>query len=283
MERRTLGHTGVELSTVGMGGIVVTDTTPEEAQNIVAEAVDRGVNYFDVAPSYGNAQERLGPALESRRNEVFLACKTGRRDAAGAQDELENSLRMLRTDHFDLYQLHALSSVQEVETVFGAGGAMEVFTRAKQAGTVRFLGFSAHSEEAALHALELFPFDSVLFPINFVLYDRGEFGPRIMEAAERSGAGRLALKAMARGPWPEGVERSYPKCWYQPLSNPDLARLALRFTLSLPVTAAIPPGHLELFRLAMDIADGFTPLADAEHEILRNEARELGLIFKKAA
>ncbi|HET6382947.1 MAG TPA: aldo/keto reductase [Armatimonadota bacterium] len=283
MERRELGRTGERLSIVGMGGIVVMNVTDAEAGAFVAEAVDRGVNYFDVAPSYGNAEEQLGPALEPYRDKVFLACKTGRRDQAGAQEEMENSLRRLRTDHFDLYQLHALTSMDDVEKVFGPDGAMETFTRARKEGRVRFLGFSAHSVEAALAALERFEFDSVLFPVNFVTYNKERFGPTVVEAAQKRGAGRLALKAMARAPWPEGADRPYPKCWYEPISNPELASLALRFTLSLPITAAIPPGHVELFRLAMDIADRFTPITDQEREQLLQEAAALQPIFKKAA
>src|SRR6476619_6415083 len=100
MERRLLGETGRELSIVGFGGIVVMDTEPPEASRLVAEAVDRGVNYFDVAPSYGNAEERLGPALEPYRDRVFLACKTQKRTKQDAAAELRDSLRRMRTDHF---------------------------------------------------------------------------------------------------------------------------------------------------------------------------------------
>ena len=110
MESRPYGSTGIELSAVGFGGIVVMDETPADADRYVAEAIDRGVNYFDVAPSYGNAEERLGPALEPFRNRVFLACKTGKRDAAAARASLQESLKKLRTDRFDLFQLHAVTT-----------------------------------------------------------------------------------------------------------------------------------------------------------------------------
>ena len=105
-----------------------------EADQYVGEAIDRGINYFDVAPSYGNAEQMLGPALAPYRDGVFLACKTGRRDAAGAQEELENSLRLMQTDHFDLYQLHAITSDEDVQQAFGPGGAMETFLKARDAG-----------------------------------------------------------------------------------------------------------------------------------------------------
>ncbi len=129
-----------------------------EADRIVGEAVAHGVNYFDVAPTYGNAQERLGPALEPYRKDCFLACKTVERSAAKAAAELAESLRTLRTDHLDLYQVHGLASVEEVEQVSHSGGAMETFIRAKEAGQTRFVGFSAHSTEAAPRGAGALPF-----------------------------------------------------------------------------------------------------------------------------
>ena len=113
--QRKYGRTKTKLSIIGFGGMVVKDVRPKEAANFVAEAVDRGVNYFDVAPFYGNAEERLGPALQPYREKCFLACKTLERDAAGAAKELKRSLKLLKTDYFDLYQLHALTDVEEVE------------------------------------------------------------------------------------------------------------------------------------------------------------------------
>src|SRR5215831_12243708 len=113
MERRAYGTTGRELSLVGLGGVVFVGMGQEEANALVAEAVDRGVNYFDVAPSYGKDQEtekRLGPALKPYREQAFLACKTGKRDKAGAAEELRRSLQHLQTDYVDLYQLHAITT-----------------------------------------------------------------------------------------------------------------------------------------------------------------------------
>ena len=121
LPKRRYGRTKEKLSIIGFGGMMVMDVTPKEAANCVAEAVDRGVNYFDVAPYYGNAQQRLGPALKPYRQNCFLACKTLERDAAGAAKELKESLKLLKSDHFDLYQLHALSDVEEVEQAFGPG------------------------------------------------------------------------------------------------------------------------------------------------------------------
>ena len=154
LERRSLGRTGERLSIIGFGGIVVMNATTKEAADRVAHAIDRGVNYFDVAPSYGNAEDMLGPALEPYRKQVFLACKTQKRDRAGATEELERSLAHMRTDHFDLYQLHAVTTTEDVDQIFAPGGALEAFVAARKAGKVRFLGFSAHSVTAALALAE---------------------------------------------------------------------------------------------------------------------------------
>lgn len=277
MERRTLGRTGEKISILGFGGIVVSDMPQEEADRIVAEAVDRGVNYFDVAPTYGNAQERLGPALEPYRDQVFLACKTAERDKDGSARELEESLRLLRTDHVDLYQLHGLGSMENVETAFGPGGAMETFEAAKREGKARFLGFSAHSEEAGVAALERFGFDSALFPINFVCW-LGGFGARLLGVAKERGAARLALKSVARTNWPEG-QKKYAKCWYEPYDDPEKATLAFRWTLSQDITAAVSPGQQDLFPMMLDIAESFRPITPEEEEGLREMAEGLTPIF----
>ena len=280
LARRQYGLKGPELSLVGLGGIVVSEIEQKDANEIVAWAVDRGVNYFDVAPTYGNAQERLGPALKPYRKKAFLACKTGKRDAAGAQAELEQSLKLLQTDHFDLYQLHGLTKVEEVAQALGPGGALEAFSRAREKGQVRYLGFSAHSIEAALKALDGFHFDSMLFPVNVVCIQNGHFGPQVLEHASKRSVACLALKALAWTPWPKDAEKKYPKCWYQPIDDPALASLALRFTLDQPVVAVLPPGDVRLFKLAVEAALEYKPLSDAEKQDLRLRTVGVEPIFK---
>ncbi len=279
--RRALGKTGESLSIIALGGIVVMDVSQSFANSIVAEAVDRGINYFDVAPSYGNAQERLGPALKPYRKDAFLACKTTARDKEGSQKELEESLRQLQTDHFDLYQLHALTKVEEVQQVLGPGGAMETFIAAQKAGKVRFLGFSAHSVEAALIAMDQFDFDTTLFPVNFVLYSQANFGPQVVQRAHEKQMGVLALKGMAKTVWPahQKERHPFPKCWYKPSALPDEAALALRWTLSQPITAAVPPGEIKYFRRAMDVAQHFHPVDKQESTTLMARASGVEPLF----
>lgn len=278
VEKRSLGKTGEKLSMIGFGGIVVMNATAEESASRVKEAIDYGINYFDVAPSYGNAEQMLGPALKPYRKDVFLACKTGERKKEGARRELEQSLKNLQTDHFDLYQLHAVTKLEDVEIIFGKGGAMETFLEAREEGKVRFLGFSAHSVEAAMALMDGFDFDTILFPFNFATWYAGNFGPQVMEKAKSKGMGILALKAMAWRPWEEGEERTIEKAWYKPLP-PEEANQGLRFTLSHPVTAAIPPGDENLFSLALKLASDFKPMKPKEITAIKERAMKTQPLF----
>ena len=274
---------GVELSVVGLGGIVIADVPQTEANETVARAVERGVNYFDVAPTYSNAEERLGPALAPFRDHCFLAGKTEKRTAAEARIALETTLTRLRTDHLDLYQLHALSDVQkDVDVAFGKGGAMEVLLEARRQGRVRFLGFSAHSVEAAEAAMDRFDFDSILLPVNFAMWLRGGFGPRTVERAKSKGMAVLALKSLARQRYRDQhdpLRKRWPKCWYEPLADPRAQKLGVRFTLDRPITALIPPGNAELFWRAVEIALDGRPLAPEEQAAVQRLAETSEPIF----
>lgn len=280
MERRPYGDTGIELSIIGFGGIVVTGTQTAEAARLVGRAIDRGINYFDVAPSYGDAEDCLGPALEPYRDEVFLACKTTCRDGEAATAELRASLGKMRTDRFDLYQLHAMTTQEDFDAATAPGGALEALLAAREQGLIRHLGFSAHSAEVALALMEHYAFDSVLFPLNWNHYINADFGPQVVEKARQKGVARLALKGLAFGKLAEGAPKRYAKCWYEPIDDPVLADLALRFTLSQPITAAIPPGDARLFEMAVDIAERFRPIEAAEIEQLRQRATQAEPMFR---
>lgn len=248
--RRPLGATGVSLPVVGLGGMTVSGRGEAEARRMVDRAFERGIDYVDVAPTYGDAEPLLGAALEPYRDRCFLAGKTAKRTAAEAAGELASTLRRLRTGRLDLYQLHALRSREDVDTAFASGGAVETLRAAREAGTVRFLGFSAHSVEAALAAMDRFAFDTVMFPVNHVLWSGG-FGPRVVARAADQGLGVLALKSLARGPWPEGAQRSRPT-WYEPVVDPGEIRRAAAFTLSRGAASLLPPSDPELYWLAVD-------------------------------
>jgi len=272
----------VSLSILGLGGMLLVGMEQFSVDRIVEEALARGINYFDVAPFYGDgeAEQKMGKALAQHREKVFLACKTLERSAKGAQEELNHSLRQLRTDHLDLYQFHAVSDMEEVNEIFAPGGALETFTQARQEGKIRYIGFSAHTVEAAMALLDHFQFDSVLFPINFICFARGNFGPQVIARAKELSVARLAIKAMAHGPWRKGEKRKYPNCWYRPIENREMARQALRFTLSEGVTAAIPPGDERLFRMALELALDLAPMGMEERNELLASTQGLRPLFR---
>ena len=278
----------VELSAVALGAIVLCKMEQERADRIVGEALDAGVNYFDVAPSYfqGEAERRMGMAIRGRRDRIFLACKTNKRDAAGAAAELDASLRTLGTDRFDLYQFHGLQTTEEVDEILADGGAGGEFEKALRDGRVRAIGFSTHSIEAglALMARAPFPIASVLFPLNYVCVTEGGWGLQLLEEARRRGIARLALKAMARTRWAEELPRDrrhHGKTWYEPINRPEIAALALRWTLSHDITAAVPPGEEDLFRLALQTAEDLRPLDAAEQQQLATALGGLEPIFSR--
>jgi len=252
MPKRVLGKTGEKISVVGFGGIALRNNGQDFANENVAMAYDMGITYFDIAPSYGDSQALLGPALEPFRKDVFLACKTGEFDREGSEAELNESLRQLRTDHVDLYQFHALSRMEDLDRIFGPGGAMETFDRARKEGKIRYIGFSAHNEEVALKAMELFDFDTILYPINCVCWHNGNFGPQVFKTARKKDMGVLALKAVAREPIGEDA-RPYPNMWYKPFENEEDILNALRFTLSKDLTATVHAGDVKFLRKTMDM------------------------------
>jgi predicted aldo/keto reductase-like oxidoreductase len=280
LRRRILGKTGEKISIIGLGGVVYMNEEQQRVNQIVQDAIDHGVNYFDVAPTYGNAEELLGPALKPFREDVFLACKTQKRDSAGAEEELNQSLLRLQTDYIDLYQLHALKEIREVDQALGWRGAMDSFLKAKEEGKIRYIGFSAHSSGAALRAMDKFDFDTILFPINYVSLYKENFGAEVIEKAREKKMGILAIKGLARQPWPGDAQKEHwPKAWYQPITDPEESFLAFRFTLSQPITAAVPPGDIRLFKRALEIAHSFTPINDQEKRQLMKLANSLEPLF----
>ncbi|HEC43501.1 MAG TPA: aldo/keto reductase [Bacteroides sp.] len=249
--RRILGKTGEKLSIVGFGGVALKNNGQEFANKLIPAAFNAGINYFDVSPRYGDAQERMGPPLKEYRNNVFLACKTKFRDKEGAEGDLHNSLKLLQTDHFDLYQFHMVSTLDEVDQIFGPKGAMETMLKAKKEGKVKHIGFSAHDEQTALRMMELFEFESILYPINCACWENANFGPQVYETAKKQDMGILALKAVARQRAPK-AERLYPNMFYNPFSEDEEIDNALKFTLSKDITATVHAGDSIFMKKTLD-------------------------------
>jgi predicted aldo/keto reductase-like oxidoreductase len=279
MQTRPLGRTGWNASIVVMGGIVVMSEEQERANEVVAHAIAEGVNYFDVAPSYGDAELKLGEALKPYRKDVFLACKTAQRTKDGAAREMEASFKRLQTDHFDLYQLHGLDKLEELEVALGPGGAMEVILEARKAGHIKHIGITGHKPATHLEAVRRFPFDTVMLPVNFALMHRDGSAQDLLAELKRREIGVLGIKPIAARPWHKDEVHTSPKCWYKPLDDPRLIDLALRFALMQDITAAVPSGDPHLFRRVLVSARNYKPLAAGEKDELTRLADGLEPIF----
>ena len=295
MQYRTLGRTGYTPSAIIYGGIVSAKhfggaTIPGDGQELsdhhVNWAIEHGINYFDVAPSYGDAQKFLGNSLKPYRDQVYLACKTMERTKEGAEREIEESLRLLHTDHFDVYQLHSLMSVEDIESAFAPGGCMELLTQLKKEGVIRRLGFSAHSEDAAMRALELYDYDTVLFPINWLMNKSKGMGDRIIKAAKERNMGVIGMKAFVERAWDSEDEQRnsvFPKSWCKPFDIDDEAfgMACLRYALKLGADVLVPPGNFESFSFGVEhieecLAEPYGPKDEAilQERYLINKGKE---------
>ena len=277
---RTLGKTGERVSIITFGGIVVRDAEPGQASRVVAEAVEKGINYFDVAPRYGDAEEKLGPALRPYREKVLLACKTWKRERKEAEEELHRSLKRLQTDRFDVYQLHGMTDVEkDVEAALGKDGAMEAILEARKQGLVRYIGFSAHSPAAALTAMREFDFDTIMYPVSFVCHFNSDFEVEVLAEAKKRKMGIIGIKALAKQRWQGEKDKRWPKCWYEPISERELARKALSWTLSQGVSTAVPPGEESLYRLAVEVAPSCQVPTSSDLSELKDIASKCKTLF----
>jgi aryl-alcohol dehydrogenase-like predicted oxidoreductase len=285
MHKRVLGRTGFKVSVVGFSGLGLMHYDQERCNAEVHKAFDRGLNYYDVAPAYGkdgDCEIKMGVALQGLdRSRYFLACKSKKRDAAGCREELERSLQRLKTDHFDLYQMHHLVKPEDVKTSLSPGGALETMLQAKKEGKIRAIGFSAHTTKAALAALRGFDYDTVMFPVNYVEYYTRGFARDVLALAKEKGAAVLSIKTINSGAWPKGAERTR-KWWYRPLEQQDDINLAYRWTLSLPgVVMGYPPGWMDLQDKAITAGIAYRPATEADAKKLEAMAKDCGSIFKR--
>ena len=263
---RVLGRTGQKLTIIGEGGARFHLVPFEEGKAVVRRAYDLGINYFDMARSYadGNAEDVYGAVIPAFRKDIFLTTKSGQRTRKGAEAELETSLRRLKTDHVDLWQMHGVNKMRDVEQTFAPGGAIEAFEAAKKAGKCRFIGYSNCRDpevhvEMLKHAER---FDTALMPLHvadtsFSDSPRMSFEKTALPAAIQRGVGIFAIKVFGNA------------FLLRPFSVGD----CLRYTLSLPITAA-PLGFCTIGQLEDDVrvAQSFKPLAPEEMSALRARA-----------
>ena len=280
MQKRKLGRTGHESTIMIFGGAALGagfhSVSQEEADQAMEFVLEQGVNHIDVAPSYGDAELRLGPWMETHRQDFFLGCKTGERTKEEAAEELHRSLERLRVDHFDLYQLHGLDELGELEIALGPGGAMEAILEAKDEGLLRFVGITGHRPDTQAEALRRFDFDTVMFPLNFVLRaHRNEHNDweELLRLAQEKDVGLMAIKSIARGPWP--TEDRPHTTWYEPFDDQEAVDRAVWFTLSQGVTGVVSASDVGLMRKVVDAAERFRPLSSEEQAQLVGRGSQL--------
>jgi len=284
MQTRRFGRTGHMSTIVIFGAFAVGLLDQKEADAVMEQVLAHGINHIDVAPSYAEAELRLGPWLETHRDRFFLGCKTQLRDKEKAREELHRSLERLRVDRFDLFQLHAVTTMEELDACFAPGGSLEAIMEARDEGLTRFLGITGHGLQAPavqLEALNRFDFDSLLFTLNFKMWADENYrrdASRLIEVAQERDIGTMVIKTWARGPWGEQEPRYHT--WYEPFEDEEMIEQALRFNLSQPVTGVISAGDARLLPMILDAAERFRPMDDAEQAALLGTADEYEPLFE---
>ena len=280
MEKRRLGKTGHMSSIITFGSAALWQVSQAEADAAIELAIEHGVNHFDVAPGYGEAEMRLGPWMQKHHKEVFLACKTTERGKTGAWESIKRSLELLKADYFDLFQFHSVNDLETLNVVLGPMGALEAVLEAKEQGLVRHIGITGHRPFVQIEALNHFDFDTLLFPVNCVLAahrnDFNDFLP-LLEIARQKDVGTIGIKAITKRPW-EAAMRMY-RTWYEPFDEQEEIDKSLWYALSQGINTAAMPADLHLWPLVIDAAERFRVLDTREQEETISEVKQYKPIF----
>jgi aryl-alcohol dehydrogenase-like predicted oxidoreductase len=270
METRRFGRTG-HLSTLAIfGAAAFWEISQADADKVMEQVIAAGVNHIDVAPSYGQAEERVGPWMPRERERFFLGCKTMERTKDGAWNEMQKSLKLLQTETFDLYQFHAVNSFEELDAITMKGGALEAVLEAQRAGLTKFIGITGHGAQAPaiyLEALKRFDFDSILFPLNFVQMGQPKYrqnAEALIAECQKKDVGTMVIKTITKAPWGERPHTA--NTWYEPFSEMDEIQRAVNFALSYAVTGLCTAGETRLLPRLLQACENFTPLDAAERE-----------------
>ena len=290
METRRLGNTGHDSSILTFGAIALNYLEQEDANDMVETVLDAGVNHFDVAPSYGDAEVKLAPKLAEHREKIFLGCKTQERSYYGAWGSLHRSLERLGVEKIDLMQFHAVTRYDQLDAITGEaprrrgegehGGALEAFREAQDEGLIEHIGLTSHGDPSIIRtAIKRIPdLDTVMFPFNATLdaQEAPEHAYRsVLELATDRGLGTLTIKAFAKQPWSDELEpdeRPY-STWYEPYDDPDDLEQCLRYVLSQGVTSAPSAGDPKLVGSILEAATRFETLSADEETDLLDERR----------
>ena len=282
MEKRRLGRTQHMSSIITFGSAALWQVTQAQADTAIELAIEHGVNHFDVAPTYGQAEVRLGPWMEKHHKEIFLGCKTHERSKTKAWESIKRSLEMLRVDYFDLYQFHGVNDLETLNIILGVGGALEAVLEAREQGLVRYIGITGHRPFVQVEALNRFQFDTVQFPLNRVLAahsnDYTEFTV-LLDLARQKEVGTIGIKAFAKRPW-QSTMHMY-RTWYEPFGEQTEIDKSLWYALSQGITTAAMPADLSLWPLAISSAERFKALGAGEQEEVVSQVRQYRPIFPR--
>jgi aryl-alcohol dehydrogenase-like predicted oxidoreductase len=247
------------------------------------QVIEAGINHIDVAPSYGQAEERIGPWMKRERNRFFLGCKTMERTKDGAWNELRESLQRLQTETFDLYQCHAITSMEELDAVTRKGGALDAFVEMRQRGLIKFIGITGHgvnAPEIYLEALRRFDFDSILFPLNFVQMGNPEYrknADTLIAECKSKDVGTMVIKTITKGPW--GEKKHTASTWYEPFDQMDEIQRAVNFALSYEVTGLCTAGDTRILPLVLKACENFSQCTEPEREQMIQSAKQYEPLF----
>ncbi|MHB8105068.1 MAG: aldo/keto reductase [Dehalococcoidales bacterium] len=279
METRRLGRTGQMSSILIFGSFALFRIRQSEADAAIENALANGINQIDVSPLYGDAEKHLGSWIKRHGKKFFLSCKTAERTKKGAWEGLKRSMETLHVDQFDIFQLHGIDDINIVKAALGPGGAMEAILEAKAQGLVRFIGITGHNPPVHNQALQLFDFDTVMFPLNRVHgahpTDWNDFKP-LLKTARQKDVGVMAIKSVAKGVWADAYSRLHRyNTWYEPFDDAAEIERSLRYTLSQDIAAAVLPGELKLWPMIIEAAKRFKPLTAQEQQDVMNDVKEL--------
>jgi aryl-alcohol dehydrogenase-like predicted oxidoreductase len=277
MQKRRLGRLGHRSSVLIYGAAALARVTQEEADRSIQEALDAGINHFDTAAGYGESELRLGPWMPRIRDQIFLATKTGEREAESAWQQINHSLERLQVDSVDLIQLHAVGDIAELDKLTNKGGGLEAAVRARDEGLVKAIGITGHGHGAPathLEALRRFPFETVLTPFNYVLSRNEQYLANfnaLVTEIKRQDAGLMIIKSIARRNWPTD-ERRY-STWYEPFDMQERITAAVSWVLSHPeVTGIATAGETRLLGMIIEAEERSAQMsAVAAEEVLNGE------------
>jgi predicted aldo/keto reductase-like oxidoreductase len=273
VQQRRLGRLGHRSSVLIYGAAALAEVGQGTADASIQLALDAGINHFDVAASYGDAELRLGPWMPDIRDRIFLATKTGLRDREGAWAQINQSLERLQTDRLDLIQIHAVGDTEELDLVTRPGGSLAAVVRARDEGLVGAVGITGHGDQAPathLEALGRFPFDTVLTPLNWVLAQDpaylADYQALVAEILAQD-AGLMIIKVASRRNWPEGPEGHGYSTWYEPFDDQERIGAAVAWVLSHPkVTGIATPGDVRLLPMVIEAERRLADISRAEAE-----------------